>query len=1279
MTFFDIPSVQTPKPIPSPRPKPSPSPRPSPNPPQKTPTLYPTPVDPALDDGTRSNWDGDEWEDERVVTPIDDGEQLIASESSSSHASKPPKKSLAGRMHLSASSSVHKPMRLKSRGRQRAQNARAGIKVITDFSGFRKPGTSAQQVRKSPNVSRPKFVDLAALRALEGSPNSASTGSWNWLKRQKSGASPNHLAPSPVDSGLSPADRPIVIGISMDQTAADAREISPQTAVVGTPPGLPPIQTTALSPAGSTTPATPSRLRSVWSPDTPGSANTLELEGRRATSRIYSLYSQITGGPIVPGENTGSFGVPPVPEVPAGFKGQTVKPIGAASEEDVDSGTPCTLFEEDGGVTPRKSRQGRRQTLSHAAHSRSVLSDSIAEWWDGESGAETPRPANGPEESPRPQMRDLTITRAPANTPAVSSPRPHQKEHVAIVVTTATTVVVPSPHLQRDLTGGAAAASTAMVASPGMQRNVTGVPTTTTQKVSEEPKPRILSTVSDAITEFWDDDEPIVQAPATTAAVQPLRVQKTESSRAPAAAQQMSQAEPAQSTWASPAPEPRFPARTNSLAPAPWTLAVEGGESPARNQSPARNRSPGMSQSALREESPARNQASGRNQSPGMNAATRRNQSPGMNATTGRNQSPGMNATTGRNQSPGMNATTGRNQSPGLSQSSGRNQSPGRPAGPRFPLGSATMSSSSPSRVENSRTTNAPVIVEERQVPSEGPPPYSPPRQNLLAPVRIRPVFPPDHPLHGRFPPSPGPISPAMATTMTSQGAVNMTEIPLTPAPQPTTFRDRPAGGFVPAEEYAPVESRQDRVERRRLEEERKREEKERKREERESGGAGGILKLGWRLRNLFPRNQAPAAAAAAPVGQPKKPIWPWVVGAGVIALIILGAVLGTLLTRKGDSNSKPPTRDDSPWVNVPGFPPMPTGILTVVGPENSGALSQCTTPSTLWSCELPKELHDSVSPHDPNQPTVVMQIQLDNTTQSSWDIPNGKPPVPTATAGNARFRRSSTLGRRIEKRLARGISPDPSPPSFEEMYFLGNTTDGIVSDDKAGEPTPFYISLIQSVDDSVGPNRIDKRANAVASRQASNGPPAPELNEDGTAAPARLLPLARQQPVRLYDRGLPTEHYGFYTYFPRTIYVRAVRANDTANIALDEGGGSREEEANFLVTWSETRFLVRLWTNSEGSKSLLAKDDAERPGTMPYPVTMKLDTHGGDAVKKSVWALELDNRKVVNATDRKLLANAIGEGGELVNPRSDKNPSFGGVDGGTGGCMCEWVNFAEK
>lgn len=1232
MTFFDIPQGQSPQP------------------------------DHTSED-TKSRLD-DDWEDEVVTTPIDDNEQLLVP----SNNTKQPKRSLAEKIH-----SVHRPSRLKSRGRQRAQNARAGIKLITDFSGLRKP---SQQHKSSPNMAKTKFVDLSALRALEGSPNSASTGNWNWLKRQKSGASPNHLAPSPASVGLSPADRPIMIGISMDEGLMDGREISPQTAGVDSPPGLPRLQTNAVSPSSttkSTTPMTPSHLRSVWSPDTPGSASTDDLETRRGTSSVYSHT------PGAPAGGSGLAVVPPVPKVPASYRMEsgTHAPMSAVSSS-VDTGTPCTLFEEDATPTTVKGRQ-RGRSFANKTAKQSVISDTITEWWNEDSGIQSPA------ETVASPHQNLSGARAPLNTPTVHPSQVHQV-NITNISAVAPTLVSISHH-GSERSGGPSPALIPGVSTPQLTRQLSHEPAGIQGAYSEETNnrsrtraARAQSAVSD-ITEIWDGESEPTDQPAVTAGVgsssQPRRdhigiailpsnpaatsarsqrdftrgspaiqgsslEESTRSGRLAPSSQMQQSADrgnntPSMSTaQASAAAEAQFPPRSGSLAPVHWGSSTRSSpatrsDSPARTASPARSRSP--------------------------------------------RQTP----------------------SPAFSQSQGRSQSPSGSGTPRLALGAATMSSTdhgSPRRAET-RTDSAAIIAGQTGTTGESPPPYSPPRRNLHVPLRFGPVFPPDHPMHGRFPPSPGPVSPAMANTMTSQGAVDMTEIPLTPGPA-QGGREGRARGFVPAEQYGAVESRQDRVERKRLEEERKQHEKDRKRLEKErkreeEGGRGGPLGMLWRLRNLYPRNQSTTAAAAPPPAGPSKPIWPWVT-AGVVALIILAAVLAGVLTRKGDDSDS--GGGDDPFVNFPGFPPMPTGVLTVVGPENSRAEDRCTDPGTLWSCELPPELHESVAPYKPNQPTVVMQIQFDNTSRASWDVPNGDPPPKPLSdeESDAKLRRSSTLGRRLAKRLAQGISPDPKPPSFEEMFFLGDTTDGIVSDDKAGEPTPFYISLLNSADDSVGPNRIDKRSNIISPRQLSvtsnEDLPDPEVDEDGLGAPARLLPEAKQQPVRLYDRGLPTEHYGFYTYFKRTLYVNAVSANDTATVAGDGEGGVERDDAKFIVTWSETRFLVKLWTKSD-DKELLSKgqgggiensEEMTRPGTMPYPVTMQLDTHGGQASSKFVWAWSVEDGKIDDDPEKgKFLSNKIDAGGDLFNPRGRADDEFGGVDGGTGGCGCEWVNFVAR
>jgi hypothetical protein len=528
-----------------------------------------------------------------------------------------------------------------------------------------------------------------------------------------------------------------------------------------------------------------------------------------------------------------------------------------------------------------------------------------------------------------------------------------------------------------------------------------------------------------------------------------------------------------------------------------------------------------------------------------------------------------------------------------------------------------------------------------------------------------------------------------------------MTEIPLTPAPLP----ERPAGTYLPQEHFTPASGSHNRVER------------ERRRYEKEEVVA---RKLGgfWKGRGCIPASGCYGRPGRE--GRKRRRICLIVIAS--ILLLILTIVLAVTLTKK---RQKTKQEEKSIFVNITNFPPMPTGVLTVVGPSGLRAFNGCTAPSTLWSCHLPKEQHDEVKPFNSDQPTVVMQIQVDNSTEKLWNVRNGETPRPTPTqpkpedgannksaepvdsseesdsenqedsagspdATDRRAARGGSLQSRQQK-FGAGISPQPAPPSFEEMFFLGNTTDGIISDDKAGEPTPFYVSLLTSTSQSVGPNLISDSPPSNRLRKRQDSPaalPEPDLNADGTGAPAILLPTqVTQQPIRLYDRGLPSEHYGFYTYFSRRLYLRSITAlNNTdrqSDVPLDEEGGSKETESNFLVTWSETRFFVKIFTNSASSKKLLNKgtvgedSNIDRPGTMPYPVTFGLDTHGGDE-KKLVRAWPVDSRQRVDTNKPKSLANVMGNGGSLVNPRKDKNRSFGGFDGGSGGCACEWQNFLE-
>ncbi|KAJ4141023.1 hypothetical protein NW768_000230 [Fusarium equiseti] len=571
------------------------------------------------------------------------------------------------------------------------------------------------------------------------------------------------------------------------------------------------------------------------------------------------------------------------------------------------------------------------------------------------------------------------------------------------------------------------------------------------------------------------------------------------------------------------------------------------------------------------------------------------------------------------------------------------------------------------------------ILVTEDESVGEQLPAYSPPEKTgENAPVKYRAVFPPGHPLREQFPPSPvpapaspGPISPGLSSTMSSQRADQMTDIPLTPAPRDNLrlsqmpLPTRPLG-------TAPREhSHGDAGFVTKAERQRRRNEKE----ESVARRLGGF----WRGRGCIPKQGCFGRTGRE--GRQRRRVWMIVLGI-LLVIIILAITLGVVLTRPKHSEEAP-----SIWVNLTDFPPMPTGDLSIVGPDNVIERSSCTDPSTMWSCSLPKEQHDSVKPYKPNQPTIMMQIQWDNSTQKNWNTPNGDALSVKVRRGMGSVAHARDI---IRARQTPEFKPRPDPPKFKEMWFLGNTTDGIESDEKGGEATPFYISLIDPAEEDTR-KELTKRQSAVnLNVSLPDILPSPDLTQDGTPKPAVLLPRPTQQPVRLYDRGLATEHYGFYTYFKRTIFLKSKTVlNDTSDgdIPLDKDGGCRETEADYIATWAETRLLVQIWTRKLATNTSKLIDYKEtgsnggsaeliRPGTMPYPVSVTMDTHGGDPEKKFVWAWPIDDRQKVDVENPKLLVNNIGAGGEWINKRSRGDEKFGGFDGGTGGCQCQWVNW---
>lgn len=441
----------------------------------------------------------------------------------------------------------------------------------------------------------------------------------------------------------------------------------------------------------------------------------------------------------------------------------------------------------------------------------------------------------------------------------------------------------------------------------------------------------------------------------------------------------------------------------------------------------------------------------------------------------------------------------------------------------------------------------------------------------------------------------------------------------------------------------------------------------------------------------------------------------------GLLLLVILIMVLAMTLTRKGGPGQTVPVQ--TAWLNMTGYPPIPTGISTIVQPKAVSEVSACVAPTTLWSCDLPKEEQQSLSTGAAGQPNFRVEIAFQNGTNTV--IANASSVNRRLYGGSNKrsygyMANSVTASSFIRDRLLRArnalsenlYSPSPLAPGQEDQTFLGNTTDNN-TEPFNGEYTPFFMSFMSP---AKLPSRLLKRQSSSRTDNTTdpfpnitNSIPAPDTNPNGTAAAAVLLPYPSAQPLRLYNRGQSTEHYGFYTYFSKSIFLKSSVplegiSNNTSPIPDDEDGGAAEEAASVRCTWAQTRFLVQIWTNkgfvastrpsdtnssisSSNSTNLTdsSANDFQPPGSFPYPVTITLDRHGGNIYSKMIYCYGIDDEERPIPSQQKLELEDRSYGGTLVNPTlgpftkvnvtlADGGP--GGIDGGSGGCGCQWKNF---
>lgn len=422
---------------------------------------------------------------------------------------------------------------------------------------------------------------------------------------------------------------------------------------------------------------------------------------------------------------------------------------------------------------------------------------------------------------------------------------------------------------------------------------------------------------------------------------------------------------------------------------------------------------------------------------------------------------------------------------------------------------------------------------------------------------------------------------------------------------------------------------------------------------------------------------------------------------------------------------------DDIPvqaeFLNLTGFPPLPTGVSTIVGPQEVNNENGCVSPDALWSCAVPSGEGQSTT--QPTQPNFRFLIRFQNGSTSDEAALD-----PTNSTIS---RRNSGLVARASARVRRSVwtsyiySSSPSPPSMDDQTFLGRTTEK-VNEPYNGEETPFYISLLDASalepsqssnlrkrhdgfrypyptshsSNSNNSTSGDSTPSDSTSKASTNAPediPRPALKGNSEPMSAELYPFAYAQPLRLFNRGQNDEYYGFYTYFDRSVYISSSSTKNRGNtLNLGETAASNVplDSASAVCTWSETRLLVQIWTQkadvsalntTAGTMNIPAvnstANDMTAPGSFPLSVTITIDRHGGDASRKGVYCYGVDEEKHVVESLQTWVAENRGFDGKLVNAATvptnngtqwtKRDESEGsGIDGGSGGCACQWQNW---
>ncbi|KAF8472539.1 hypothetical protein BDZ91DRAFT_437391 [Kalaharituber pfeilii] len=384
-----------------------------------------------------------------------------------------------------------------------------------------------------------------------------------------------------------------------------------------------------------------------------------------------------------------------------------------------------------------------------------------------------------------------------------------------------------------------------------------------------------------------------------------------------------------------------------------------------------------------------------------------------------------------------------------------------------------------------------------------------------------------------------------------------------------------------------------------------------------------------------------------------------------VVMIITIPIVLIKVVARKqvDSGNVRDKDRLSAQMLELTGFPPIPTGVSLMQPVAMPRAQTTCVKPPELWSCNLPPPISNSI----PEFRFEIRYRPMDRQKDGPDSIWAPRP---------------------------------PKVPSAEDYQELA-AKDSIQSNNTAGIKTEFLFSMTlnnNEVTSEVEDKSVKKRERLSSADE--DGEHSEELLQrhfiesqlvkrqsiaDPSQNPPNMLPYTfRNQPLRLMDKSLPSEHYTAHIYFQKSIYLDSIRVDSRRPLANNEVPGS-SDAAKWACVWSFTRFKVQIFTrkskdfiivdkeknrfrvDSEFGKSMINQRDA----ILPYPVTISADRVSG---RENDRAQTIACYEILNNED---------ESGKRLGKRYSwiewKNTNLGAEIGNSRGCVCEWSNWKEK